>query len=56
MGGGRCIQALIASAILLAIAGVSGRRLRFGGTWGPLAVVGATTVAGQLIGLSYASP
>ncbi len=53
--GAVAFRALIASAVLLVIAVVSRRTLRFGG-WLPLAVVGATTVAGQLIGLSYAVP
>ena len=48
-------RALIASAILLAWAVVTRRRLAFG-SWRPLAVVGATTVAGQLLGLAFATP
>lgn len=39
-----------------AIAKLSGRRLDFHAGWKPFAVVGATTVAGQLIGLSYGTP
>lgn len=49
------LRALIASAILLVAALATGRRLAFG-SWRPLAVVGATTVAGQLLGLSFATP
>ena len=37
------------------IALVSSRKLAFGRRW-PLAVVGATTVAGQLVGLNIATP
>ena len=53
--GGVAFRALIASAILTAIALVSRRRLAFG-RWWPLAVVGGTTVAGQLVGLNLATP
>jgi drug/metabolite transporter (DMT)-like permease len=54
--GAVTLRALIASAILVAIAGATRRRLAFGDAWVPLAVVGATTVAGQLLGLSFATP
>ena len=53
--GAAAFRALIASAILLVAARASGRVLRFG-PWRPLAMVGATTVAGQLICLSFATP
>lgn len=53
--GAVAFRALTASAILMAIAALRGRRLAFGDRL-PLAVVGATTVAGQLIGLSFATP
>jgi drug/metabolite transporter (DMT)-like permease len=53
--GAVSFRALTASAILLAMARATRRRLSFG-AWRPFAVVGATTVAGQLIGLSYATP
>ena len=53
--GAVAFRAFIASAILTVLALVSGRKLRFGRRW-PLAVVGATTVAGQLIGLNIATP
>lgn len=49
-------RSLIAALTLLLLAAVTRRRLRFGGRWLPFVVVGATTVAGQLIGLSYATP
>jgi drug/metabolite transporter (DMT)-like permease len=48
-------RALVACSILVLLAVATRRRLAFG-RWWPLAVVGATTVAGQLIGLSYATP
>jgi drug/metabolite transporter (DMT)-like permease len=53
--GGVAFRALIASAILTGIALATRRRLVFG-RWWPLAVVGATTVAGQLVGLNIATP
>ena len=53
--GAVAFRALIASAILTALALLSGRKLAFGRRW-PLAVVGATTVAGQLVGLNIATP
>jgi drug/metabolite transporter (DMT)-like permease len=53
--GAVAFRAFIASAILLLLALVSRRRLRFG-RWWPLVVVGATTVAGQLVGLNIATP
>ncbi|GAB3125754.1 DMT family transporter [Novispirillum itersonii] len=49
-------RSLIAAVTLLLLSAVTRRRLRFGGRWLPFVVVGATTVAGQLIGLSYATP
>ncbi|OYU50593.1 MAG: EamA family transporter [Rhizobiales bacterium PAR1] len=54
--GAVSFRAFVAGATLLLAALVMRRRLDFHfGLW-PLAVVGATTVAGQLIGLSYATP
>jgi len=53
--GAVAFRALTASVILTLIAVVTRRRLAFG-SWRPLAVVGATTVAGQLVGLSVATP
>lgn len=49
----RCI---LAAAFLYLLARALGRRLDFGFPIGHGVVVGATTVAGQLIGLSYATP
>jgi drug/metabolite transporter (DMT)-like permease len=54
--GAVTFRCFIAGALLYAIARMRGRRLDFSAGWWPFAVVGATTVAGQLIGLSYATP
>ena len=54
--GAVAVRSFTVAAILLATAAVTRRRLRFAGSWRPLAVVGATTVAGQLVGLSIATP
>ena len=54
--GAVSFRALIASFTLFAVARLAGRQLNFAGMWKPLCVVGATTVAGQLIGMTYATP
>ncbi|MEA3536295.1 DMT family transporter [Rhizobium sp. CC-YZS058] len=54
--GAVSLRALIAGSALLLFARLTGRRLRFTARFWPLALVGATTVAGQLIGLSYGTP
>ena len=54
--GAVSLRALVAGFVLLAIARLSGQQLRFQGGVLPLAVVGATTVAGQLLGLAFAAP
>ncbi|MFP5078605.1 DMT family transporter [Rhizobium sp. YIM 134829] len=54
--GAVAFRALIAGAALILFARLSGRRLRFTSGFPSLALVGATTVAGQLIGLSYGTP
>ena len=54
--GAVTFRCFIAAAILVVLARSTGRKLSFPQSWIPLAVVGATTVAGQLIGLSYAAP
>ena len=54
--GSVVLRCFIASGTLLAIAKMTGRKLYFQGKWKAYAAVGATTVAGQLIGLSYATP
>lgn len=53
--GGVSFRALVAAGLLVLLARLSRRELRFG-SWRPLAVVGATTVAGNLIGLNVATP
>ncbi len=54
--GAVAFRALIAGTILLVIAAVTRRKLDFSAGWRPFAVVGATTGAGQLIGMSFALP
>ncbi|HYO44605.1 MAG TPA: DMT family transporter [Candidatus Limnocylindrales bacterium] len=54
--GAVTFRALIACALLVLLAAVMHRKLDFAGSWVPLAIVGATTVAGQLLGLSFATP
>ncbi|KAB2690935.1 MULTISPECIES: DMT family transporter [Brucella] len=54
--GAVAFRSFIAAGTLFAIAKLSGRKLDFQAGWKPFAVVGATTVAGQLIGLSYGTP
>ena len=54
--GSASFRALVAGSAMLVVAGVTRRRLDFSGGWRPVAVVGATTVAGQQIGLSFAAP
>ena len=54
--GAVTFRAFIAGAVLIAIAGATKRRLDFAVGWWPFAVVGATTVAGQLVGMSFATP
>lgn len=54
--GAVTFRGFVAAAVLLAMARLIGRRLDFSFRWHHGVVVGATTVAGQLIGLSYATP
>ncbi|PWB32374.1 EamA family transporter [Pseudomonas sp. SDI] len=54
--GAVSLRALIAGSTLVLLATLLGKRLLLAPIWKPLLVVGATTVAGQLIGLSYATP
>lgn len=49
-------RCFIAAATLIAVALATGRRLKLRAGWRAFAVVGATTVAGQLIGLSFGLP
>jgi drug/metabolite transporter (DMT)-like permease len=54
--GAVTFRCLLAGSILLVFAGATRRKLRFTAGWKSFAAVGATTVAGQLIGMSYATP
>lgn len=54
--GAVTFRALLAGGALLATAPLAGRRLDFGFGLKPLLIVGATTVALQLVGLSYGTP
>ncbi|MBO9549465.1 DMT family transporter [Pseudomonas sp.] len=54
--GAVSLRAFIAGGTLAILAALLGRTLRLRPLLKPLLVVGATTVAGQLIGLSYATP
>lgn len=54
--GAVSFRAFIASGTLLVLAKLTRRRLIFRGLFRPLCVIGATTVAGQLIGMTYATP
>lgn len=54
--GAVTLRCFIASLTLLIIARIARRKLDFSAGWKAFAVVGATTVAGQLVGLSYATP
>ena len=54
--GAATLRCVVAAAALYAYARATGRTLRFGTRLAPYAVLGATTVAGQLLGLNYATP
>lgn len=54
-GGGIALRAILGSMALALVALATRRKLKFGATK-PLLVVGATTVAGQLIGFNLATP
>jgi len=54
--GAVSFRGFTAAAVLTVAAFLVRRPLEFRGSWGRLAVVGATTVSGQLICLSYATP
>ncbi|WP_043880035.1 DMT family transporter [Azorhizobium caulinodans] len=50
------LRALVAAGVLFLMARLARRRLVFSTGWKPLVMVGATTVAGQLVCLSVATP
>ena len=54
--GAVTLRALMAGAILLVVGAATRRRFDFSAGWRPFAVVGATTVAAQLVGMSFATP
>lgn len=54
--GGVSLRALFAGTTLVVLGRLLGRTLRFRPVLKPLLVVGATTVAGQLAGMTYATP
>lgn len=54
--GAVTFRSLVAGGTLLGLPLVTRRRLNFNAPWWAFWAVGATTVAGQLIGLSYATP
>ncbi len=54
--GAVTFRCFIAAATLFAVAAVTRRRLDLSIGWKPFAIVGATTVAGQLVGLSFGTP
>ncbi len=54
--GAVTFRGILSGLLLIAAAKVIGRRLDFGGQWKHLAIVGATTVAGQLAFMSIGVP
>ena len=54
--GAVTLRSIIAGLLLLAAARMTNRRLQFDGLWKDLAIVGATTVAGQLVFMSVGIP
>ncbi len=54
--GAVCFRGLIAAITLLAFSRLMTRKLELISKWRQLSVVGATTVAGQLVGLSLSTP
>ncbi len=54
--GAVTFRSLVAGGTLLGMPVITRRRLNFNAPWWAFGAVGATTVAGQLIGLSYATP
>lgn len=54
--GAATFRCVVAAAALYGFARATGRRLAFSGGVRPYLILGATTVAGQLLGLNYATP
>lgn len=54
--GAVTFRCLVAGSALGIIAAMLRKKLQFGDRWHHFAIVGATTVAGQLIGLSFGTP
>ena len=54
--GAVTFRSLLAGALLLGAVRLSGRKLRHDGQWKDFAIVGATTVAGQLVFMSIGIP
>lgn len=54
--GAVTFRSVLAGLLLLAAARATGRTLKFNGYWKDLAIVGATTVAGQLVLMSVGMP
>lgn len=54
--GAVSIRAFVVTGVVAGAAVVTRRPLRFAGSWRLVVVLGATTVAGQLVGLSLATP
>jgi drug/metabolite transporter (DMT)-like permease len=54
--GAVAFRCFVAAAVLTIITSIARHRMAFRGRIFPLAVVGATTVAGQLLGLTYGTP
>lgn len=54
--GAVTFRSLLSGLILLSAARIVSRKLDFGGQWNHLAIVGATTVAGQLVFMSIGVP
>ena len=54
--GAVTLRSIIAGLLLLAAARITKRQLQFGGLWKDFAIVGATTVAGQLVFMSVGIP
>ena len=54
--GAISLRCLLAGSTLFLLAKATGRRIDLSEGLKPFAIVGATTAAGQLVGLTYATP